>query len=161
MSDHAEKTAKRLEREGEKTARFFSELPVDIWEKIAYTDGAAWQVQQVLAHIVETESALPRLFKHIVDGGSGVPQDFDLDEYNEQTVRPLEQTAPEQLLTLFSERRKQTVAFVRGLTDEDLSKEGYHPFLGQAEVKEMIRLFYLHVQLHIRDVRSLIEEKKV
>jgi hypothetical protein len=159
MSDHAEKLAKRLEREGEKAVRFFSGLPEDIWERTVYSDGASWRVQQVLAHVVETESSLPGLFKHIVDGGNGVPQDFDLNEYNEQAVSLLEQTEPEQLVSMFSERRTQTIGFVRGLMDEDLARKGFHPFLGQAPVSEMIRLFYLHVQIHIRDVRSLMEEK--
>ncbi|MEN8240760.1 MAG: DinB family protein [Chloroflexota bacterium] len=155
MSKAAEKLAKRLTTEGIKTVEYFSELPSDIWEKPLYSEGASWNVRQVLAHIVETETALPRLFKHIVEGGSGVDRDFDLNEYNERTVEEITERDPAKLVSMFSERREETIKFVGGLSDKDLGMEGYHPFLGQAEIKEMIRLFYLHVQLHMRDVRAL------
>jgi hypothetical protein len=160
MSETALKLASRLDREGNKTIEFFSGLPSGIWDQTVYTDGAAWRVSEVLAHIVETESALPRLFRHIAEGGEGVPQDFDLNEYNEQTVNHYREQPPEVLINLFSERRDLTSDFVGSLTDEDLATEGNHPFLGKAPLGEMIRLFYLHVQLHMRDIRGLKEERK-
>ena len=48
--------------------------------------------------------------------------------------------------------------FVTGLAEEDLLKIGSHPFLGNAEIAEMVKLMYIHVQLHIRDVRNVIKE---
>ena len=157
MSELADKLAQRLIIEGEKTTRFFIDLPPQILDKSLYSDGASWTVREVLADLVETESALPSLFKNIVEGGSGITEEFDLNEYNERTVAGIEERDPTKLVKIFSVRREQTIAFVQNLSDQDLSKQGYHPFLGQAELKEMIRLFYLHVQLHIRDVRSVME----
>jgi hypothetical protein len=161
MSETALKLASRLEREGTKTIEFFSRLPTEIWDKTVYTDGASWRVAEVLAHIVEAESALPRLFRHIAEGGEGVPQDFDLNGYNEESVKHYREQSPEELVTLFMERRGQTADFVGNLTDEELAKEGNHPFMGKAPLGEMIRLFYLHVQLHMRDIRGLLDERKV
>jgi uncharacterized damage-inducible protein DinB len=160
MSATAEKLTNRLIKEEEKTKTFFANLPSEIWDKPLYSEGASWTVRQVLAHVVETETALPRLFKHIVDGGDGLSREFDLNEYNERTVEEVVERDPEKLVKLFSSRRKLTIEFVQGLSEEDLGKEGYHPFLGQAEINEMIRLFYLHVQLHIRDVRALVQQEQ-
>lgn len=160
MSAAAKKLAKRLTNEGRKTEAYFSEIPTEFWDHSLYADGASWTVRQVLAHIVETETALPSLFKHIVEGGSGIDRDFDLNEYNQRTVEEITERDPQKLVAMFSERRIKTIDFVSGLSDEDLAMEGYHPFLGQAEIKEMIRLFYLHVQLHIRDVRALVQREQ-
>ena len=157
MSEHAARLANRLLREGEKTRLFFSQIPETILEKSLYSEGASWTVHQVIVHLVESEDSLPRLFKHIVDGGSGVSKDFDLNRYNEGAVKKLELLPLEGLAKIFVERRNLAVEFVQGLSDDDLNKEGFHPFLGQAPVKEMIRLFYLHAQIHLRDIRKLIE----
>ena len=159
MDETIGKIASRLAKEGEKAEVFFRELPDSVWLEQVYTDGASWQVREVLAHLVEAERALPRLFRGIADGGAGVPQDFDLNEYNEQSVTNYAEKSPAELIRIFSDRRRETIDVVRSLTDDDLTKEGNHPFLGQAKLGEMIRLFYLHVQLHMRDIRSLSDER--
>lgn len=157
MSAHAAKLANRLVKEGEKTTLFFSQIPEEILEKSLYSEGASWTVHQVIVHLIEAEDSLPRLFKYIVEGGGGVSQDFDLNRYNEGAVKILKDLHLEELAKIFIERRNLAVEFVQGLSDEDLNKEGFHPFLGQAPVKDMIRLFYLHAQIHMRDIRKLIE----
>lgn len=155
MEKLAEKIADRLQSEGEKTHNFFLIVPPEVLGKSIYTDGASWSVHQVIAHLVDAEDSLPRLFRYIVDGGEGVPQDFDLNRYNERAVEKLEALTIDELAALFMERRKRTIEFISSLRDEDFSKEGFHPFLGQAAVKEMIRLFYIHAQIHLRDIRNL------
>jgi hypothetical protein len=157
MSEQAAKLAIRLSKEAEKTKVFFSNIPQEILGESLYSEGASWTVHQVLVHLVDAEDSLKRLFQFIVEGGGGVPQDFDLNRYNEQAVEKLEGLSIEELTNMFAERRKTLVEFVQGLTDEDLNKEGFHPFLGQAPVKEMIRLFYLHIQIHMRDIRKLLD----
>ena len=156
MSEQAAKLANRLIKEGEKTKDFFSNIPQEILRESLYSEGASWTVNEVLVHLVDAEDSLKRLFQFIVDGGEGVPQDFDLNKYNEQAVEKLEGLSIEALTDMFAKRRRLMVEFVQSLDDEDLNKEGFHPFLGQAPVKEMIRLFYLHVQIHMRDIRKLL-----
>jgi hypothetical protein len=157
MSEQAAKLANRLIKEGEKTKYFFSNIPQEILGESLYSEGASWTVQQVLVHLVEAEDSLKHLFQFIVEGGGGVPQDFDLNRYNERAVEKLEGLSIEELASMFEARRKLMVEFVQSLSVEDLNKEGFHPFLGQAPVKEMIRLFYLHTQIHMRDIRKLLD----
>jgi hypothetical protein len=35
--------------------------------------------------------------------------------------------------------------------------EGRHPFMGQTQLVEMLKMLYLHNQLHFRDFRKLVE----
>ena len=152
----SEKLIAKLTKEGVKTSAFFNEIPENVWKKEVYSDGASWTVREIVIHIVETEESLPRLFKYIVEGGPGVAENFDLDEYNENALKQWAVSPIQDVLALFAERRKNTIAFVRQLSEEDLQKEGSHPFLGQAPISEMIRLFYLHVNLHSRDIRKIM-----
>ncbi len=157
MSDKADSLAQKLMLEGEKTLEFFGQIPERVWEKRLYTDGNAWYVKDVLAHLVEVEESLPNLFAAIVNGSAGVDENFDLNEYNEQAVNRMRAASVSDLLELFRERRKATVSFVKSLSENDLQKVGRHPFLGEAPIEEMLRLFYLHVNLHLRDVRKALE----
>ncbi|MEJ2757913.1 MAG: DinB family protein [Anaerolineales bacterium] len=148
--------ADKITAEGEKTNQFFAALPEDIWEQKCYTDGEEWNVHEVLAHIVDTEDSLRRFFEFIVAEGSGVGEDFDIDRYNAGAVKKLRETGRAELMGMFCQRRERVVSFVRGLAEADLQREGRHPFLGHAALGEMLRLYYLHVNLHIRDIRKIM-----
>lgn len=151
-----QKLAEKISVEGEKTGNFFSTLPDEIWGRELYADGAQWSVHEVLAHIVDSEDSLRRFFEYIVAEGSGVGEDFDIDRYNAGAVEKLRQTDRQTLMDMFFQRRERMVRFVRKLTEADLQREGRHPFLGHAALDEMLRLYYLHVNLHIRDIRKIL-----
>ncbi|MBN2046047.1 MAG: DinB family protein [Anaerolineales bacterium] len=157
--NRVEKLVQTFLNEGQKTLDFFNQLPEDAWPLQLYSDGAQWCIREVLAHIVDTESSLLQLFEDIRDGGRGLTQNIDIDEYNAKSVAILKGLPPQELLDEFKFRRKRMTKFVASLSEEDLGLEGKHPFLGETTLEEMLRLFYLHVNLHIRDVRTLIKEQ--
>ena len=158
MANSPEQILKKMSGEGEKILEFFSGLSDSLWDEQLYTDGAEWTVHEVLAHIVEAEDSLYRLFSNILKGGSGVPQDFDIDRYNAFNVEKLSDKTREELISLFRERRAQMVSFVGGLSPADLEKTGTHPYLGQSALGDMLRVFLLHPNLHIRDIRKAFPE---
>lgn len=153
MSLSSEKIALRLDKEGKKNTIFFEGIPSNAWGLPIYSDGAAWNLKDLLTHIVEAENSILRLIVGLLETGRGVPEDFDLDRYNERKVREAGDKSPDKLIELFCVRRAQTIETVSQLNTEDLLIEGKHPFLGYATVGEMLKLMYLHVQLHIRDIR--------
>ena len=159
MTNSPEQIVKKMSGEGEKILEFFTGLSESLWDQQLYSDGAEWSVHEVLAHIVEAEGSLFRLFSNILKGGTGVPQDFDIDRYNATQVEKLSDKTREGLLALFRERRAQMVAFVGELTPEDLEKTGNHPFLGPSSLGGMLRVFILHPNLHIRDIRNAFPER--
>jgi hypothetical protein len=158
MPETSERLASRLAEEGQKTQQFFSALSPEQWRCTLYTDGAQWTVHQVLAHFAITEVGIRSLMKNILAGGSGVPQDFDLNSYNERKVLGLGETVPDDLLAKFRSERQATIDWVRGLAAADLLKTGRHPWLGVAPIEEMIQLMYRHNQIHQRDIRKLLAE---
>lgn len=156
MSETPERLASRLAEEGQKTQQFFLELTPVQWERTLYTDGAQWTVGQVLAHFVITEVGIRSLMINILAGGTELPQDFDINAYNDRSVSKMEQISPADLLAKFAVERQATIDWVRDLTEADLSKTGRHPWLGIVPLEEMIQLLYRHNQIHRRDIRKLI-----
>lgn len=150
--------AHKLETEGEKLAAFFQTLNDERWKAEVYTEGATWTVRSILAHLMTAERAFLTLFEDIRVGGPGVSEDFVIDRYNaRQQEKTREASAPE-LLEQFRALRKQMIAWVAALDDSALERTGRHPFLGVTSLREMIKMIYVHNQLHYRDIRRVLKD---
>ncbi len=154
------KLSRKLQTEGEKTLTFFRALGPEDWTKEVYSEGATWRVRDILAHITSAEHSIPRLIRVLLEEGKQAPPDFDLDAYNQRKVREMADYTPDDLLTLFEQRRAETVALVEKLSPEDLQTVGRHPFLGDAPVEDMLKLMYRHIQIHQRDIRKMLGDSK-
>jgi hypothetical protein len=151
------KLAARLKKEGEKVVAYFSALKGEQWNAEVYTEGDIWTIRSVLAHFVTSERGLLKLFKSIREGGLGASEDFSIDHYNALQHKKTRNLTPQELLEQFVDVRADTVKWVLRLSDEDLAIEGRHPFLGQVQLIEMLKMLYLHNQIHFRDFRKVVE----
>jgi hypothetical protein len=159
-SEKAARIASTLEREGRKTIEFFEGMSDDNWDVQVYSDGDAWTVHHLLAHFAEVEGSIPKLIQRILQGEPGVPEDFDIDRWNAHYTMDMAEHDRGYLLQEFAKRRAETVAMVQGLSDADLETSGRHPFLGASQVKDMLKLMYVHLQIHQRDIREALAAAK-
>lgn len=158
MSSLANQLADALESEGEKTLAFFRNLTPDQFNVQVYSDGPAWTVHNLLAHFVDVEGHISALIRVVVDGGAGVAADFDIDRWNASHTAALSDQDDDSLLAEFARHREATVAMVRTFTDADLEKRGRHPALGLTEVKHMVKLMYIHLLGHQRDIKRALSK---
>jgi uncharacterized damage-inducible protein DinB len=148
--------AERLKKEGEKVIVYFAALTDEQWNTEVYTEGDTWTIRNVLAHFVTSERGLLKLFEQIRQGGLGATEDFSIDHYNARQHHKTREMTSQELLEQFVAVRASAVEWVAGLTMDELSIEGRHPFLGQVPLVEMIKMLYLHNQIHFRDFRKLV-----
>jgi hypothetical protein len=146
--------AEKLKSEGERILAIFGELPDAQWMTEVYTEGAVWTVRDVLSHFVTSERGLLKLFEQIRSGGAGVPEDFSIDRYNASQQEKTKGLSTLELLEQYKAVRATSVAWVSELEESDLKIVGYHPFLGETTLREMIKMLYLHNQLHYRDLKK-------
>jgi hypothetical protein len=158
MSKLAQELAVTLEAQGRKTEEFFRSLQPQEWDLQVYADGPAWKVHNLLAHFTEVEGSIPRLMRSILKGGAGVEQGFDIDAWNAEHTGEMSKQDREALLAEFNRRRAATVNLVRAMSAADLERRGRHPFLGDTEIKHMVRLMYIHLQGHQRDIRRVLNK---
>jgi hypothetical protein len=149
----------KLVNEGEKTLIFFKSLSDDQLERTVYSEGATWNVREVLAHFVSAEMAFFELLSDVLAGGMGAPEGFDIDAFNQKMVSTLQDTPVSDLLDQFRKLRQQTASAVSQINHETLERTGRHPFLGIAPLVDIIKLIYRHNQIHLRDVRRIVEVK--
>jgi hypothetical protein len=148
--------AEKLKTEGDKFIEIFSSLTADQWSAEVYTEGETWTVRSVFAHFVTSERALTRLYESIRQGGAGSPDDFSIDRYNAAQQQKSKDLAPADLLEQYKEVRANSITWVSGLKDVELEIKGRHPFLGETTIREMIKMLYLHNQLHYRDFKKAL-----
>ena len=156
MTESAE-LAEKLKTEGERMVAFFAGLTDDQWGLDVYTEGAIWSIRNVLAHFVTSERGLLKLFERIRANGEGSPEDFSIDRYNASQQEKTKDLPPAELLEQYKQIRAETVQWVSGLKDEELEIKGRHPFLGETIIREMVKMWYLHNQLHYRDVKRVLK----
>jgi hypothetical protein len=156
-ADTPVRLAERLIEEGVRVENFFRELPTSELDHSIYTDGSCWSVRDILAHLAQAEDSMLRLVQNILAGGGGSPEDFDLNAYNERKVAPLKGTDLGLLIEKYHANRQATADLVRGLDPEDLNKQGRHPFLGVANLADIIKMFYRHNQIHLREIRHALK----
>ena len=147
----------KLKSEGEKYAAIFADLTDEQWQKEVYTEGSVWTVRSILAHLVTAERGLAKLFANIRDGGPGASEDFDIDRYNASQQDKTRELTPQELLEQYRAVRAEMIAWVSSLDEADLDKTGRHPFMGHTTLREMIKLVYLHNQLHYRDLKKVLK----
>lgn len=149
--------AEKLRAEGEKFVEFFSGLTDAQWTAEVYTEGSTWSVRNVLSHFVTSERGLVKLFEQIRQGGAGASDDFSIDRYNAAQQEKTKDLTPAELLEQYKSVRANSIAWVSGLKAEELEIRGRHPFMGQTVLREMVKMLYIHNQLHYRDLRKVFK----
>ena len=149
--------ADKLTSEGERFATFFADLTDAQWQADVYTEGTTWSVRNVLSHFVTSERGLVKLFEESRHGGAGIADDFSIDRYNARQQEKTHELTPPELLEQYKSVRAESVKWVLGLQESDLEITGRHPFLGPTTIREMIKMLYLHNQLHYRDLKKALK----
>ena len=148
--------AEKLRSEGEKFIGIFSGIPDEQWKAEVYTEGTTWTIRNVLSHFVTSERGLVKLFEQIRQGGPGAADDFSIDRYNEAQQQKTKELTPPELLEQYKEIRANTVTWVSGLNDEELELKGRHPYLEVTTLREMVKMLYIHNQIHYRDLKKVL-----
>jgi hypothetical protein len=149
--------AEKLKSEGEKFVGIFSGITNDQWKAEVYTEGATWTIRNVLAHFVTSERGLVKLFESIRQGGTGAADDFSIDRYNAAQQEKTKDSTPAELLEKYKEIRANTLTWVSGLKEEELELKGRHPFLEVTTLREMVKMLYIHNQVHYRDLKKVLK----
>jgi hypothetical protein len=136
------------------TIGFFDSLTPEQLRLQIYQEGAKWTAQQVVAHFITIERSMHWLFKNILSGGAGSPEDFDVDRFNLSQTRKLDGLDLQVLLSQFKTVRQETIAMVSEMSENDLDREGRHPFHGKGRLERFIRWAYEHARIHEDEIRK-------
>jgi hypothetical protein len=156
MADRRADIIAELEKGGEDSIAFFKSLTTEELTVQVYQDGAKWTAKQILAHFITIERSMHWLFKNISSGGSGAPEDFDIERFNRTQTSKLDEFTLDELISQFRTVREDTISIVRELSEEDLEREGLHAFHGHGKLERFIRWAYEHARIHENEIRQAL-----
>ena len=126
-----------------------------------YEGDDSWTMQLVLAHFITIEQSMQWLFKNILAGGPGSPEDFDFERFNRTQPRKLDGQSLDELFEKFRTVRRDTIAIVEEMEDKDLEREGRHAFHGHGKLERFIVWAYEHARLHLDEMREKLPESSI
>lgn len=156
-NDKQELIQKRLRDEGDKLLALFETLTDAQWQLTIYTDGAVWTIKDLLAHQVSAEREFQRYGRDILAGGTGAPEDFSINDFNNAAVVSMADRTAADLLAALSAVRQATIELVATIEDADFARQGRHPFFGLISIEDMFKLIYRHNMMHTRDLRRTLD----
>ena len=159
MTNRRSDIIEKLEQNLEDSITFFQSLNPDQLALKVYPDDESWTVKQVLAHFITIEQSMHWLFKNILAGGSGSPENFDIEKFNRTQPNKLFGLTTDELIDQFRLVRQDTIAIVSGMDEKDLDREGLHAFHGHGKLERFICWAYEHTRIHVDDIREALHIK--
>ncbi len=156
MADRLAGILTELNKNEEEIIKFFNGLNSEQLGLTVYLEDPGWSVRQVLAHLITIEGTMQWLFKNILAGGPGSPEDFDVDRFNRSQPKKLDGLSMDELFARFKSVRRATIEIVTGMEDMDLDREGRHAFHGHGKLERFIIWAYEHARLHLDDIRKVV-----
>lgn len=138
-----------LERTPATLSALLEGLP-DTWARATEGEGT-WSPYDVIGHLIHGERTdwIPRA-RHIMAGETRAFDPFDrMAQFKESRGRSLGE-----LLATFGELRRESLAALAALnlTDEDLSRKGLHPALGEVTLGQLLAAWVVHDLDHVTQV---------
>ncbi|MFN7948564.1 MAG: DinB family protein [Blastocatellia bacterium] len=138
-----------LERTPASLSALLLGLP-DVWISATEGDGT-WSPYDVIGHLIHGERAdwIPRA-RHIVAGETRPFEPFDRTaQFTESQGKSLGE-----LLSTFAEARRASLAALRemNLSDDDFSRRGLHPALGEVTLGQLLATWVVHDLDHVAQV---------
>ncbi|MFX1514036.1 MAG: DinB family protein [Promethearchaeota archaeon] len=125
-------------------------------EKKVFSHKESWTIFEVIKHLNSSENGMIRLMQNILQGGEGVPEDFDLKRYNKRQVEKQVDISYEELLQNLEKNRKDLLQFMDTLEGEDFQKKGRHGSLKTMTIEEIINKIADHETDHLMKIKKIL-----
>ena len=108
----------------ERVLEVVRELDREEWTHPVYAheEETKWTAGDVLRHLVWAEGGMLRMMRQVKEGGTGVPEDFEIDRYNARGIEKLKKKMPAELLEMMDQIEEvlETIAAHEAQHLEDL-----------------------------------------
>lgn len=120
-----------------------------------FSEGSTWTAKDLIGHVAYAEGGMLRTLRgSLAAEPTRLPPDFDLDRWNEGTVRRAREQSVAQLLARMEESRRECAALLDSLDDADLDRPTVHPSAGETTVGTVLSIIARHERGHAQDLRA-------
>ena len=154
LADRKHELRDHLNATREAVLKIIADLQPADWERKVQSADGQWTVRQVLLHLATSENGQIGTAKAIAAGRPTVPDDFDLNRYNNRQIEKNAAKTPPEILFSLAESRQKLLAYLDEVSETDLGMRGKH---GRGDVLSLEELFY-RVGEHEAEHAELIKQ---
>lgn len=127
------------------------------WDTQVYSDGAAWNVKQLLIHLGLAEKGMLAQAQRIVAGQDGVPEDFDIERYNTRSVEKRADMTVAEARAAVDAAHEASIAWAESIANEAiLDLEGRHGSMQILSVEKILLVIGDHKHDHMKDIAATL-----
>lgn len=124
----------------------------DRWDTPVYSDGARWNVRQLVVHLSIADHGLNNQIMNIAEGREVIPEDFDLERYNQRSVEKRAEMTVEEARANLDASRKALIEWLDSVDEAKLERTGRHASLRILSVEELVHVVADHDRGHASDI---------
>ena len=149
----------KLKRTRELLTATVLDLGDEGWETAVYSNESQtiWTIADLFRHTVDSERSMTSLMRGIQEGGSGVPDDFDLTRWNARRVEKTQHKTPTDLINDMAINRQTLLQFIDTLEPDDWQKEGRHGNMRIMTIAQICHLIADHEQSHLIEIQKTLD----
>jgi len=156
MSERIENIKKALAESRERVNYVFDRVG-DAWDTPIYSDGAAWNAQQLAIHMSISDKGLSGQAMKIAADVEAIPADFDLERFNKRSVEKAAEKTIEQVRSDMIASRDELLRWLDAVSDESvLDKEGRMAAMHIWPVEKIIYWVANHEKTHADDIAGVL-----
>ena len=135
-------------------------LSEEQWQTPVFGEGQNWTVQDVIAHLVESETGMSIHIHKIRKGRETLPEGFNLDDWNAGLNERTGETTPEELREKLGPVRERTLQGLETLTDDEWLLTGRHGLRGVITIEQYYETISGHEASHTQHIKQAIGDQK-
>ena len=160
MSARSAALRKQLETHHAELQVMLGSLQPEQMQSAVYAHGTAaeWTVQALLVHMANAADGMLQIAQAVARGGNPVPEDWDVDRWNQSQVRKHAAQPAAALISRIQKAHAGWIEFVEVVSDLELERMGRHPIGRTLSVKQMVQTHALHQVQHIRELATALAQ---
>ncbi|MCL4395503.1 MAG: DinB family protein [Chloroflexi bacterium] len=120
-----------------------------------------WSVKDAVAHLAGAERGMFGIAQRAARGESPhLPEGYDNDVYNARQVAKRQERTLAEVRAELDGSRAELLAFLGGLTADQLALAGEHPLEGHITLKELLVIIYSHEMTHANEIADKIRQAR-
>ena len=151
--DRNEFYKQKLTEARKKLEKSLATLTEEQWQTVIISEGQAWTVQDIVAHLLENEQAMSIHVHKIRKGRETVPAGFDLEKWNAGLKDRMPAATPAELLQGLAKARVKTLEILATIEENEWELQGYHPLRQQISIAQYYETMAGHDTWHNDDIR--------
>ena len=127
------------------------------WETQVYSDGAAWNVLQLVRHLADADRGQTKTVMAVARGEDPIPPDFDIERDNRRMTGTQADRTADQAREQRRSARDSLLAWLDGLDEAALARQGRHASLQVFSVAQFLKIMALHERTHAQDIARVLD----